>query len=118
MGYVRHNAIIVSSWDRKALARAHGKAKEIFDVCPVSPKTREVVNGYSSFFIAPDGSKEGWASSNKGDQERDEFISYLKEQEYDDGSNRLGWVLIQFSGDELDTKVVDSSDHRRRRIKE
>ena len=64
MGYMRHHAILVTSWDAKLLASAHAQAVKMFAyVSPISPA---FVNGYQSFFIPPDGSKEGWPESDAG----------------------------------------------------
>jgi len=37
-----------------------------------------IINGYSTFVLAPDGSKEGWADSDLGDRAREAFVSYFQ----------------------------------------
>jgi hypothetical protein len=69
------------------------------------------INGYLSFFIAPDGSKAGWGDSNEGDERRDKFISWCDEQRYSDGSTSLQWVEVQYADDEKKTKIIRDSDH-------
>ena len=58
MGYIRHNAVIVTAagYDEalQALERAHRKAQELFGPL-VTPVVESVINGYRSFFVAPDG---------------------------------------------------------------
>jgi len=94
MGTINHNAIVVTSWDPKLIRRARREAGRIFPwVSPVSP---QVVNGYSSFFIPPDGSKEGWVASNEGDSRRAEFIKWMNAQAYDCGSSALEWIDVGF----------------------
>jgi hypothetical protein len=82
MGYMRHHAIICSGpapikdegapWISSiaeyvtSLQRAHDKATAIFGDT-VSPIVISPVNGIGSFFIAPDGSNEGWEDSDAGD---------------------------------------------------
>jgi hypothetical protein len=121
MGYMRHHTIVVTSWDEKKLQVAHDKAVELFHKVPidinrgntqslVSPIVNGVVNGYGSFFIAPDGSKEGWEDSDNGDKAREAFINYCREQAYDDGSNSLSYVEIQFGDDRHDCRVLNSGD--------
>lgn len=78
MGYMRHHAIIVSSWKEEHIVLAHNKAKEIFGTL-VTEILPEVVNGYRSFFIGTDGSKEGWAQSSEGDLRREIFKKCVRE---------------------------------------
>jgi hypothetical protein len=102
MGVIRHHTIIVTSWDDerlgKCLSEAHEKAREIFGDAHVS-SVLYGINGYGSFFIPPDGSKEGWIPSDKGDEHRAQFVSWMKQQRYEDGSSRLQWVEVSFGGD-------------------
>ena len=57
MGYMRHHAIVVSS-AYVNLNNARSSARK-FNLNP-SQIIESRVNGYKSFFIPPDGSKEGW----------------------------------------------------------
>lgn len=94
MGTMQHHAIVVASCFPEDLVGAHDKASSIFPwVSPISP---EVVNGYRSFFIPPDGSKEWWKASGEGDIRRLHFIDWLTNRVYDDGSGPLDWVEISF----------------------
>ena len=108
MGYMCHHAIVVTSWKGELLDQAHGKAVELG--MSVSAVTNEVTNGYRSFLVAPDGSKEGWGTSDEGDAARAAFIEWLDEQRYEDRSTALQWVVVQYGDDELDTHVVRDSD--------
>ena len=109
MGYMRAHAIVVTSWENKAILRAHKKAKEIFGE-QVSSVTPTAINGYRSFLIPPDGSKEGWEESNFGDSNRKAFKDWLNSQRYEDGSTNLNWVEVQYNDDEKETKIVSHSD--------
>lgn len=110
MGYMRAHAIIVESWDGEAIKRAHDKAKEMFPwVSDVSPKA---MNSYQSFFVPPDGSKEGWAESDLGDDRRKAFKRWLREQAYGDGSTSLRWVEVQFADDDDHSMVLDHDGNR------
>lgn len=79
MGTMHHHAVVVTGWQKEGVDAAHGLALGLFPwVSPVSP---QVVNGYSSFFIPPDGSKEGWEESDHGDEQREAFFNGLKNLE-------------------------------------
>lgn len=114
MGYMRHHAIIVTGSDSQTptIEQAHEEAAAIFPY--VSPLSSRAVNGYRSFFVPPDGSKEGWPESEKGDQERDSFIRWLRSCRYDDGSSPFDWVAIQYGDDYYETKIISDSDQFRR----
>ncbi|MED1863332.1 hypothetical protein P4V41_07670 [Fictibacillus nanhaiensis] len=108
MGYIRHNSIIVTGGgypeaDEK-FYQAHKKARELFDSL-VSEIIEGLTNGYKSFFVAPDGSKEGWELSNHYDIKRQELYSFIDLQQYGDGSNPTQFVDIGF--DECNEVEVD-----------
>ena len=106
MGYMRHDAIVVTSWHKKYLARGIKKARSLGLF--VSNITKEVTNGYRSFLIAPDGSKEGWDTSDAMDCAREAW------KEWANGAYKKGtyleWAHVSFAGDEeKDTKIVDQA---------
>jgi hypothetical protein len=108
MGYMRHHAIVVTSWNVELMVQAHAKAIELG--MSVSGITNEVSNGYRSFLVAPDGSKEGWGESDRGDDRRDALIKWLDGQRYEDNSTALKWVVVQFGDEEKETLVIRDSD--------
>lgn len=84
MGTIIHTTIVVtgapSDWrDRSKpapLREAHTKARELLGEL-VSEIVPHRVNGLASFFVAPDGSKRGWADANEADVQRAELIRSL-----------------------------------------
>lgn len=118
MGYMRHHAIVVSGWKDEAVQAAHDKAVEMLREAEVespwaagryealvSPILQGVTNGYSSFAIVPDGSKEWWVDSDSVEQARRDFIRWLR-----DADGYLSWVEVQFGDDERQTLVTAHSD--------
>lgn len=106
MGYVRHHAIVVTSSNAGIIQRAHVKALELG--CQVSPLVSSAINGYHSFLIAPDGSKEGWDLSDDGDKRRKAFKDWTRTVRHEDGTHSLEWVEVYFGSDDFDANVVDS----------
>jgi len=107
MGYMRHDAIIATNWSPESVRAAHQKAEEM----GLRPTTISgpFVNGYSSFMIPPDGSKEGWEESNEFDSLRDGWKNWVRETFGDAHDRWLSWVHVQFAGDEpSDNEIVDS----------
>lgn len=107
MGYIRHDAIVVTSWDEKYLLPAIAKAVELG--LPCSEIVESPVNSYCSFLIAPDGSKEGWDESAKGDAAREAWKAWANAAYTNDGLY-CQWAHISYAGDESDdTKLVDQA---------
>lgn len=108
MGYMRHHAIVVTSYDEKQIAQAHSKASSLG--CNPSEIKEAKVNGYGSFFVPPDGSKEGWTESDDGDDRRTAFVDWLDAQRFEDGSTSLDWVEVQYGDDNRHTAIIRHSD--------
>jgi hypothetical protein len=103
MGYMRHHAIVVTGYDER-VTQAHAKAVELG--CCVSPVSKTVVNGYRSFCVFPDGSKEGWEDSNKGDERRNALVQHLEAMPW------LDWAEVVFGPEEGEWFGV-TRDHRK-----
>lgn len=99
MGNIRHNAIIVTGSDYpdaiEKFDSAHQKARELFGEL-VSEPIEGVINGYRSFFVAPDGSKEGWSESDQYDIKRRELCDFIDSLAYGDGSNAVHFVDVGY----------------------
>jgi hypothetical protein len=102
LGDFCHHSIIVCGQEQ-SIYNAHAKAKYIFD--DLVSNVIESSNGYYSFFIAPDGSKEGWPRSNDLNLARNEFIEYLKK----DGL--IDWVEVQFANELGEDKMLRSCNN-------
>ncbi len=97
MGIINHNIIVVTG-SVADVKRAHAIALAEFDLVKVnrglspaheqdwaklvSPIIGEgiCINDHSSFFVAPDGSKEGWGTSDSFDEARDNFHKALEQE--------------------------------------
>lgn len=118
MGYIKHHTIVVTGWEVEKLKEAHQKAKEVFEnnferepyekpfaSRLVSDIIQGLSNGQGSFFIAPDGSNEGWTTSNNGNNARKEFLDWLKNSD-----NYCDYVEVVFGGDDEYEAIVRSKD--------
>lgn len=117
MGYIRHHAILVTGADypqaQEWLQAAHRLA--IAAGCDVSPISRPTMNGYQSFTVFPDGSKEGWIESDAGDARRHAFLEWMDKARHEDGSTGVKWVEVQYGDDEGVTRIVRHSEQERDR---
>ena len=103
MGYIAHHTIVITSWSGIYIKQAHAKAVELFG-SQVSELVESETNGYTSFFVAPDGSKEGWAASDRADCLREDFIKWMQTAKQQ--SIWLDWVEIRYGGDEPEHAIV------------
>lgn len=110
MGHMLHHVVIVigaNMGDRDWMGEAHAKATAL-GLDP-TPMVRAPINAFRTFMVPPDGSKEGWEESDKGEGQRIKFTDWLDEQRYEDGSTPLHWAHVAIGDDDSDeTGIVDS----------
>jgi len=112
MGRIKHHSIIVTAY-RDDILLVREKCLEIFeheltDDNPekiISPVMEGLVNGQSSFFVAPDGSKEGWDTSDECDNAREVFLQWMKE------SKSCEYIEVCFGGDDDQNYITTCSDN-------
>jgi len=97
MGYIMHHAIVVTSWKKEAIDDAHDKADSLGLL--ITPVVEGKLNGYRSFLVCPDGSKEGWADSDEGDVQRGLFVEWLRSQCCEDGGSYVDWTEVNYGED-------------------
>jgi hypothetical protein len=118
MGYIKHHTIVVTGWEDEHIEQARKKAIEIFenqckdeDIEPpygsniISQIIGSLSNGQRSFFIAPDGSKEGWETSNNCNNARKLFLDWLRDED-----NYCDYIEVMFGGDDDIQCIVRSND--------
>ncbi len=118
MGYIKHHTIVVTGWQDEAIDEARKKAVEIFEetcndemIKPpygsniISPIMGSLSNGQKSFFIAPDGSKEGWKTSDNCDKARTAFLDWLE-----GCNNYCDYIEVVFGGNDEHQAIIRSRD--------
>ena len=104
MGYMKHDAIIVTSWNTEAIEEAAAKAREYgLEVLGPSDKA---INSIRTMLVCPDGSKEGWEESDIFENKRFSYLKYLNSVRYEDNSSCLSWVALSYSSDDRDAKIT------------
>lgn len=104
MGYIQHNAIVVTCHDSDSAMIVANKARGIL-LTVIGPSER-VINGYCTLLICPDGSKEGWQESDLGNERREMFKLWLREN----GDNLYPeWVEIQYGHDDARSEVIEDA---------
>lgn len=100
MGYIRHHAIILTHYDRAEI----DDARRFAELCNLNPTpvSESPYNGYLTFFIPPDGSKEGWSQSNDGNEERKRLKQFIRKRH-----QYMDWTEISYGGDDGHSLVED-----------
>lgn len=86
MGYIKHQAVIaVVIDDSSDVDQLRRQLAELIDKPFISSAeqllvgpTPSLVNGYVTYALLPDGSKEGWSTSDLGDRARQIFIDHFR----------------------------------------
>ncbi len=117
MGYMRHHAIVVTYADyidslpSYELRRSKEVLKEIAATgATIIGPSKEVVNGYRSILVCPDGSKEGWSESAEGDRKRDAIVAILRREVHSDGSGPWKWAEVQYGDDDKEARITRHCD--------
>lgn len=112
MGYVIHEVIIITCYAEELAKKAHVKAKELLQPLDKFDPDRIVtdivlsnINAYYTFFIAPDGSKQGWESAKYFAIQRERFLSWLVLQEEEEGV-WYQWVEVKYGKTEFGNNVI------------
>jgi hypothetical protein len=110
MGYNCDRVIVVNGFSAENMASARQCAADVFGKHGfhgvVSGLYQQPVNGNWTFIIIPDGSKEGWSESERGDLARGEFINWLIEmRRRPNRTMYLDWAEIVIHDDNGNPRV-------------
>lgn len=102
MGYIRHDAVIVTTEGYREgglpdIDAFRASLPEEWRRLVIGP-VETAVNGTLVYAFLPDGSKEGWEASDFGVMVRERFRSLFQTQ-YSDGSSADDVVTVSFGGD-------------------
>jgi hypothetical protein len=99
MGLIQHHAVVATTWNEEEYIEilqfivgldVDDQEFFLFDEKPH-------INGYRTIVLVPDGSKEGWDESVKGDLRRNNFIKRL--------TDNLYWNFVEVSFGEIRSKI-------------
>jgi len=115
MGYMAHDAVVVTvagyAMRGEYGAPRMGDVEAFRESLPedwrhlVIGPVPGVINDYFSYVFLPDGSKEGWTTSDRGDEYRARFAALFSGC-YDDGSSPYDYVEVRYGGDEREEPSV------------
>lgn len=103
MGFYLHHAILVTS-NLESIEIAWQYVRRTGVI--VSDISDAHANGFRSFAVFPDGSKEGWRTSDDGDVLRKSIVDYLRTMQ----TSGLAWVEVSYGGDEPKARIEAESE--------
>ena len=115
MRNIRHHTLIVTVNDKKAteqicqsisdIFKRNMEAKNGFQL--ISPIVSSLINNYYTFFISPDGSKEGYDLSDDADRIRPLIIDLLKVYQTENSSIEINFVELFYGDDSLPAQIIN-----------
>lgn len=116
MGNHQHHAIVITATRFRdtdnVILDIHEEARRRFGhLCSEIINSR--VNGYHSFFIAPNGRVVGRIESNQWNAEREDFIRWLRDYETSNEFAFPEWTYVEYGGDYHVSNVIDHVDAHR-----
>ncbi len=104
MGTIQHHAFVVTGHSDN-IWKAHEEANRAFGgIASVTSVVPSPWNGFASFMIAPDGSKEEWKHSDDGDLARAKFVKWLRENDL------YRWVEVTYGADACHVVNTDTPE--------
>ncbi|HEX8574930.1 MAG TPA: hypothetical protein VF677_01415 [Flavobacterium sp.] len=114
MKNIKHHAIVVTSADRIRLDHVRNYAIKMFSdhmeakngKYLISNIIDSLINNFATFFIAPDGSKEGYDASDDGDLIRKKITDYMKSLKDKDGKNPICFVEVSYGAEDENAEII------------
>lgn len=108
MGVINHNAIIVIGFD-DSVDKARDLA--IAEGLIVTNVVNSPANGYRSFMIAPDGSKEGWETSDEFNEKRENIKTLYRNWIKNSDTFFIEFIEVAFGEINENGTIVDVSNY-------
>ena len=107
MGYIKHEALVIVAWGYKhpgsfRISAFRDDMPEEYRQYLVGPF--DTINGYETWCFLPDGSKEGWDTSNEVQEWRKKLAALCDE------IGVTGWSYSYFGGDDEIARHVTNDD--------
>lgn len=104
MGMITHDALVFTFGELEPAQRLRDLATELGLQCTNIVTSRS--NGYSSFLVIPDGSKDSWETSDECDVARGELLLHAETKA---DVSPCEWVHVRYSHDHEYALLDDSS---------
>lgn len=117
MKQYKHHAILITTRHRKFIEELRLKAKEFFlkgmqaktGHSLVGEITPSIIGDFYTMVIFPDGSKEGYETSEEADNIRGKIIASIKELNQKAGNQELSFVEISYGSDTEPAAIINEN---------
>ena len=97
MGVINHDVVLATTWRSIHFDRMWVWIQSLNEYeKPLFIRGDSKMNNYKTIILLPDGSKEGWEDSLKGDELREKFIHQIKKHAFEDKSSPWDWVWVSY----------------------
>lgn len=97
MGVENNNAVLATTWNDECVLRVtRWIGRQTNDLRGLFAVVPGIAEHKTTIVLCPDGSKEGWEISDRGDDLRQRFIDELAKDDYEDGSSPWDWVEVGY----------------------
>jgi hypothetical protein len=115
MRNIVHHAIVITSNEKDKIELVRNKAFELYGLhmetkngkALVGPLTIGLINNFYTFLICPDGSKEGYDTSDDGDIVRNKICSFIESLQETTGTNPVNYVEVSYGADDGTAKIIN-----------
>jgi hypothetical protein len=97
MGVENNECVIATTWNNDAMQKVKDWVAELDDEKQsLFAFVPSLINAKETLFLAPDGSKKGWATAKQGEVLRSQLIELLESFDYEDSSSPFDWVEVGY----------------------
>ncbi|GAL85614.1 hypothetical protein CHU_3573 [Sporocytophaga myxococcoides] len=117
MKQYKHHAIIITTRHRKLINELRLKAKEFFikdmqaktGPTLIGEITPSIIGEFYTMVIFPDGSKEGYETSEEADNIRCKIVLAIKELNQKAGNQELSFVEVTYGSDNEPAAILNTN---------
>lgn len=114
---IRHHVIVVTSNQKEKLEKIRKEVIELYQSKMeaknssklVGPIQESLINGFVTFLIAPDGSKEGYDASDDADRIRQLVVDLVRSFPSNEEEGYLQFVEVSYGQDDGKAQIVSNN---------
>lgn len=115
MKNIKHHTIVITSNEKPKLESLRNAIinlyKEKMEAKKggqlVTPLFESLINNFNTFYVIPDGSKEGYDASDDGDLIRKLIVQLCEKYKEADGSNPIRYAELYYGDDDNKSEILN-----------
>src|SRR4051812_41598205 len=117
MKQYKHHAILITTRDKKLMDEVRTKAKDFFQkgmqaktgIQLIGEIMESIIGNFYTMVIFPDGSKEGYETSDEANNIRSKIIAAIEELNQKKGSQEISYAEVSY-GSETEPAAIENSN--------